>query len=78
MHMQQDEVQQFIDIQQNKNILKMKKEVREMQHIFHEELDTLFTSFIPTIRQKDGYEYEPSSLRSIDRKLLRHIYETAL
>jgi hypothetical protein len=29
----------------------MKKEVKEMQQISHEELDTLLASFIPTIRK---------------------------
>jgi hypothetical protein len=34
--------------------LKMKKEVREIQRIPHEELYTLLASFILKIRKKDG------------------------
>ena len=61
-------VQQFIVGKQNKHtlkktmqdvaivlkFLKMKKEVREIQRIPHEELYTLLASFILKIRKKDG------------------------
>jgi hypothetical protein len=86
MHMQQDKVKHFTDGQQSKNtlkktmqdVIKMKREVREIQQIPHEELNTLLASFILTTGKKDGSEYEPSTLRgmisSIDRKPRRHKY----
>ena len=86
MHTQQDKVKHFTDGQQSKNTLKktmqdfikMKREIREIQQIPQEELNTLLASFILTIGNKDGSESEPSTLRgmisSIDRKLRRHKY----
>jgi hypothetical protein len=60
------------------DVIKMKREVREIQQIPHEELNTLLASFILTIGKKDGSEYEPFTLRgmisSIDRKPRRHKY----
>ncbi len=79
INMSTDDMQHFIDGQQNKNtmkktareiaqvmrFLKLKNEHRELHQIPGEELDPLLASFLLTVRKKDGNEFEPSSLRSI-------------
>ena len=77
--MSESEIQEFINGQQNKNtlqktvrdvamatkFLKLKNETRELHKIEPTELDPLLANFVLTVRQKDGGEYEPNSLRSI-------------
>lgn len=77
--MNQDDIQNYIDGQQNKNtmkktareiaqvtkFLKLKNEYRELQLIPPDELDPLLANYLLSVRKKDGGEFEPSTLRSI-------------
>ena len=90
--MSEHDIQLFIDGQQNKNTMKktlrdvglvenifrLKKEERGIHLIPPNELDPLLASFLVTVRQKDGSDFEPYTLRSIissvDRKLRRTKY----
>jgi hypothetical protein len=51
---------------------------REIHKIPVNELDSLMANFIIAAKKKNGFDYEPTSLRgiisSIDRKLRRHRY----
>ena len=74
--MNQDDIQQYIDGQQNKNtmkktareiaqvtkFLKLKNEHKELHQIHSNELDPLLAT---NNQKKDGSEFEPSALRSI-------------
>ncbi|CAG2204141.1 unnamed protein product [Mytilus edulis] len=92
IQMDDEDIQVFILSNENKNtckktmydrklvqkFFKMKKEVREIQNIPENELDSLLANFLITVRKQDGTEYEPSSLKgmmsSVDRKLRRPKY----
>lgn len=74
-----DDVQQFINDQENKNTMKktlsdIKKldkfmaergEKRKLHTIPMEELDQHIASFIMTIKKPDGEDYEPTSIRNM-------------
>lgn len=80
LDMTENDINEFINGQQNKNTLKktivevsmftkflndVKNENRELHCIPPKELDPLLANFILSKRKKDGSEYEPSSLRGI-------------
>ena len=88
------DVNNFIEANENKNTLMKtashlkllneyltsKGEDRVIQSIPPSELDTYLSSFIISVRTKDGKEYEPVSLRgtisSFDRHLRKRGYGT--
>ena len=65
-----------------KTFLQEKQELRKIHEIAAMELNTYLSEFLLRVRQKDGKEYEPVSLRSIisslDRYLKRHNYPTSI
>lgn len=62
--------------------LQTKQEPRQIHHIPAAELNSYLCEFILRVRQKDGTDYEPTSLRSIisslDRYLKRHNYNISI
>lgn len=88
--------QQYIQVNENENtrrktlghqklfegFLQTKQESRQIHAIPPSELNTYLCEFILRVRQKDGTDYEPTSLRSIvsslDRYLKRHNYSVSI
>ena len=88
--------QQFIQLNENENtrrktlghqklfesFLETKQEERQIHNIPPSQLNTYLCEFILRVRQKDGKDYEPTSLRSIisslDRYLKRHNYSSTI
>ena len=56
-----------------KKYLSAQNEQREVQEINPQELDRYLTDFIRSVRQKDGEDYEPTSLRSLIGSFERHL-----
>lgn len=89
-------VEEFLDINKNENTkrktlchqklledyLTEKQEYRNIHEIDPEELNGYLCEFILRVRQRDGKEYEPTTLRSIisslDRYLKEHNYQTSI
>jgi hypothetical protein len=85
--MSEHDIQQFIDGQQNKNIMKktlrdvglvetifrLKKEERDIHLIPRNELDPFLANFLLTVRKKDGGDFDPFTLRSISSSVDRKL-----
>ena len=85
--MSNNEVQDFIDNQENVNTLKKTKndimkfrrfletkdETREIHHIDVDQLDEYVANFILSVRKQNGEEYEPTSIRGIVSSLDRKL-----
>lgn len=88
--------QEYIQLNENENTKKKtlghqklfesflieKQDTRQIHQIPPNELNTLVCEFLMRVRQKNGKDYEPSSLRSIvsslDRYLKRHNYVASI
>lgn len=96
VNMTKEDVDNFIEGQENMNtrrktvmdtqrfevFLRSKGELREINKIPTDELDTQVANFVLSVRRNDGTEYEPTTLRSIvgsiDRKLKRMRYQHSI
>ena len=72
----------FYDIKLVKSFLQTKGEMMELNEIPPNELDFLLSTFILSVRKRDGGEFEPTSIRSIissvDRRLKSKKYGVSI
>ena len=86
------EVEKFIDNEENSNTRKKakndmallssfmakEKENRQVEEIPPQELDNYLGRFLPSVRKKNGDEYEPSTLRGFIASIERYLKKMPL